>query len=744
MTPTFADPDTRAIPLRIVPATGFDDWLAQQEPPVRDWVEASGFTGAAGQILRLPAPDMSVARVLLGWGTATDRARTRFLAARAAEQLKSGTYALEGDLTANALEEAALGWLLSSYAFTRYRGTPKDGARLRAPRGVDGPRLEAIAAGEWLTRDLINTPASDMGPDELERAVRDLAQAQGGQVHVTEGDALLEANLPMIHAVGRASPRAPRLIDMTWGADGPRVTLVGKGVCFDTGGLNLKPGASMGIMKKDMGGAATVLGLAQMIMATGMAVRLRVLIPAVENAVAGNAFRPGDVLTARNGLTVEINNTDAEGRLVLADALALADETPPDLMICMATLTGAARTAVGPDLAPFYTDDDALALALSHAGHRVRDPLWRMPLHRPYETMIEPGIADLDNAPSGGMAGSVTAALFLDRFVRDTPRFAHFDIYGWNPTAAPARPRGGVGMGARAIFDALALGPWMSRHDPRTTAANGHAAAHELRGVVEARRYVKGTIRTVQQPLVNLSDTPRGERASQLLFGEAFRVIDERDGFAFGQSLRDGYCGYVIAGALARQEAATHWVAAPATHLYPKPKLKAPAEVAIFFGSHVRVTGDMGDFQRISTGHFVPTVHLQPLRARFADPVGIADMFLGTPYLWGGASRWGIDCSGLVQAAMVACGRDCPRDSDQQRGLGRELEPDAPLQRGDLIFWAGHVGILSDAETLLHANAHHMAVAYEPLAQAAARIVAGADGTGSGEIEMRRRIETAG
>ncbi|WP_179381240.1 leucyl aminopeptidase family protein [Jannaschia marina] len=455
MTPKFAAPDTRAIPLRIVPRQGFDGWLAAQDEPVRDWVAASDFTGTAGQVLRLPAPDMAVARVLAGWGGAKERARVRFQTARIATQLKSGTYALEGDLSANEMEEAALGWLLAGYGFTRYAGEEREPARLKVPKGVDATRLEAIAAGEFLTRDLINTPASDMGPAELEAAVRDLATRHDARLHVTEGDELLASNFPMIHAVGRASTRAPRLIDLSWGTEGPQVTLVGKGVCFDTGGLNLKPGASMGLMKKDMGGAATVLGLAHMIMATSTPLRLRVLIPAVENAVSGNAFRPGDILTARNGLTVEINNTDAEGRLVLADALALADETPPDLMICMATLTGAARVAVGPDLAPFYTDDDALAMALAQAGKRVRDPLWRMPFHRPYDAMIEPGIADLDNAPSGGFAGSITAALFLDRFVRETPRFAHFDIYGWTPSAAPGRPKGGVGMGARAIFDAL-------------------------------------------------------------------------------------------------------------------------------------------------------------------------------------------------------------------------------------------------------------------------------------------------
>ena len=249
--------------------------------------------------------------------------------------------------------------------------------------------------------------------------------------------------------------RAPRLIDIRWGSEGPAVTLVGKGVCFDTGGLNLKPGASMGLMKKDMGGAANVLGLAHMLMATGAKLRLRVLIPAVENAVAGDSFRPGDILPSRKGLTVEINNTDAEGRLVLADALALASEEGPDRIVSMATLTGAARVAVGPDLAPFYTGDETLAADLMAAGDKVRDPLWRMPFWEPYETMIEPGIADVDNAPKGGFAGSITAALFLRRFVSNPASYTHFDIYGWNPTAAPGRPKGGAGQGLRALFEVL-------------------------------------------------------------------------------------------------------------------------------------------------------------------------------------------------------------------------------------------------------------------------------------------------
>ena len=272
--------------------------------------------------------------------------------------------------------------------------------------------------------------------------------------------------------------------------------------------------------------------------------------------------------------------------------------------------------------------------------------------------------------------------------------------------------------------------------DPRMLPANGYAAAMELKGEVEAARYVKGIVKTVQQPLVNVTDEPRGTRTTQLLFGERFRVIDERDGFAFGQAERDGYCGYVVAGALAGVETATHWIAAPATHLYPKAELKAPPEVAVFFGSQVKVTHDVGEFLKISTGHFIPRAHLQPLTARFADPVGVADLFLGTPYLWAGCSRWGVDCSGLVQQSLLACGIDCPRDSDQQRELGRELHHGEPFLRGDLVFWKGHVGIMASEDMLIHANAHHMAVAYEPFAEARARM---RDST-VGDVTAKRRL----
>ncbi len=452
---SFAAPDAPALPLHLVGEGGLDAFLSGIPPHHRSWLAATGFRASSGQITVLPGPEGQTEGAVLGLGKPAARRRHRFAIARAAADLPEGTWRIATPLSAPEADEAALGWLLAGYRFTRYAAASSPKARLVPPDGVDAARIEVIANAEALTRDLINTPASDMGPAELEAAFRAVAAEFAATVAATTGDDLLGANLPMIHAVGRASPRAPRLLDMSWGTTGPRLTLVGKGVCFDTGGLDLKPASSMGLMKKDMGGAATVIGLARMVMALNLPLRLRVLVPAVENSIGGNAFRPQDILTSRKGLTVEINNTDAEGRLILADALALADENPPDLLISMATLTGAARVAVGPDLAPFFCDDDRFAAALSAAGARVADPLWRLPFWDPYEPMIEPGIADLDNAPSGGMAGSVTAALFLRRFVTATPAYVHFDIYGWQPAAAPARPKGGVGQGARAILAAL-------------------------------------------------------------------------------------------------------------------------------------------------------------------------------------------------------------------------------------------------------------------------------------------------
>ena len=452
----FADKSADSIPLHFVSPAGLKAVLAGLSDFGQTWTKGQGFGAGPGESLALPDANGRTIAALVGTGCPTAQARGRFLTASAASRLPQGSYHVASGLDGPALEEATLGWLLESYRFDRYRKQDPAKALLVAPDHlIDTTRLEIIATAEALTRDLINTPASDMGPAELESAARAMGATYGAQITVTTGAALLADNFPMIHAVGRAaSPaRAPRLIDMTWGTQGPQLTLVGKGVCFDTGGLDIKPASSMGLMKKDMGGAATVLGLAQMIMGLSLPLRLRVLIPAVENSIGSDAFRPQDILTSRKGLTVEINNTDAEGRLVLADALAFASEASPDLIISMATLTGAARVAVGPDIAPFFTDDDAAATQIATAAQAARDPVWRLPFHAPYEAQIEPGIADLDNAPAGGMAGAITAALFLRRFT--TGPYVHFDIYGWQPTAAPGRPKGGVGQGARALLAAL-------------------------------------------------------------------------------------------------------------------------------------------------------------------------------------------------------------------------------------------------------------------------------------------------
>lgn len=455
MTPQFAKTSDAPLPLYLVDKLGLQDWIDVQSARVQSWVRGVGFKPTIGASLLIPGASGAPEAVLVGYGTLAQRQRGRFHLAAAVPGLPKGAYHIVSGLPEERAQEEALGWLLAGYAFDRYARNKAPGARLVAPEGVDAERLEAIATGEFLTRDLINTPTNDLGPEQLEHACADLAARHGASISVIRGADLLEQNFPMIHAVGRASEQAPRLVDIRYGDTGPKLTLVGKGVCFDTGGLNLKPGASMGLMKKDMGGAATVLGLAHMIMALGLPVRLRVLIPAVENSVAGNSFRPQDILMSRKGLSVEINNTDAEGRLVLADALAYGAEDKPDLMLSMATLTGAARVAVGSDIAPFFTDDEEVAFGLTRAAQKVADPVWRLPFWDPYESQIEPGIADLDNAPKGGFGGAITAALFLRRFAGGAVRYTHFDVYGWQPSAAPGRPLGGVGMGARAVLDAL-------------------------------------------------------------------------------------------------------------------------------------------------------------------------------------------------------------------------------------------------------------------------------------------------
>ncbi len=450
--PALLPADAAAVPVTLVTTGSWGDVQTALDPAQRRFAEALGFKPKAGSLALLPGPDGELARVLFGLGDTEAAAYDRLIVGKLPGLLPEGSFRLEN---APDPAEAALAWLMGSYRFGRYRSGNETKARLAAPAGIDAAEVVRIAAAVAFGRDLVNTPANDLGPAEIEAAARSLAGCHGAAITVTEGDALAR-DFPLINAVGAASPRAPRLIDLTWGPeDAPRVTLVGKGVAFDTGGLDLKPSAAMLLMKKDMGGAAAALAAADMVMGSGLKIRLRVLIPAVENAVAGNAFRPGDVLSSRAGLSVEIGNTDAEGRLILADALALAEAETPELLLDYSTLTGAARVALGPDLPAFFTEDEALAASVAEAGRSAADPIWRMPLHAPYASLLDSKVADLNNVSGGPFAGAITAALFLRRFAPKTKAHGHFDLYGWNPSTKPGRPEGGEVQTARLTYALL-------------------------------------------------------------------------------------------------------------------------------------------------------------------------------------------------------------------------------------------------------------------------------------------------
>lgn len=448
MLPCFAPAGTSAKPVRIVAATSYAEWLADAPAPWRAWLEATAFKAKGGAVTLLPATDGSVASALL----MTSDPPEPWDAAALQAGLPDGTWQLDDPEGVFPAEHAVLGWALAAYRFSRYRKDENARPQLVWPEGVRVARAHYLAEATWLARDLVNTPANDLGPEELAAAVIRAAERFGAACKVIVGAELLEANYPAVHAVGRASSRPPRLIDLTWGdPDAPKLTLVGKGVCFDTGGLDIKPSNNMLLMRKDMGGAALMLAVAQCVMAMDLPVRLRLLIPAVENSIGGAAFRPGDILRMRNGSTVEITNTDAEGRLILADALAEADGEAPQLLLDAATLTGAARVAVGPELPALFTPDDALAHDLLRQGQAGFEPLWRLPLHAPYLAYMKSSAADLVNASSKPFAGATTAALFLKEFVKRTPAWAHLDIFAWNDDNRPGRPRGGEATGLRAV-----------------------------------------------------------------------------------------------------------------------------------------------------------------------------------------------------------------------------------------------------------------------------------------------------
>lgn len=453
MPKTLTDDAIGAITLRAVDKRDLNAWLEAAPARDRAWLRATGFTAELGKFAFLPGNDGRPIEVVVGANLASD---PTWALADLPDTLPEGRYRLDAPLEREGATKLALGWALSAYAFTRYK-TPKRGfATLVWPDEADRHEVERLTRAVFLARDLINTPAEDLGPPELAAAASSLAKECDAQCTVISGSDLLKENYPTIHAVGRASSRPPCLIDLRWGDESaPKVTLVGKGVCFDTGGLDLKPAANMLQMKKDMGGAAVVLGLASALMAAKAPIRLRTLIPAVENSVSANAIRPLDIVRTRSGKTVEIGNTDAEGRLILCDALFEADSENPNLLVDCATLTGAARAALGPEVQALFCDDDALADAIVRAGVEVADPVWRLPIWRPYRKLIDSKVADLNNVADGAFAGSIIAALYLTEFVRESTPWAHLDIMAANTKTRPGRPEGGEATGLRALYRAI-------------------------------------------------------------------------------------------------------------------------------------------------------------------------------------------------------------------------------------------------------------------------------------------------
>ena len=456
----FTSDDGHTVDITPLCGSSLSTWLESSSPRERTWSAAAGFEGRVGEFCLIPDENGEVQNVLVGG----DPAKSPFLLGDMCQRLPTGRYRLRDSINDQHAADLLLGVALGAYRYTRYRNVERDRSVGRSPNTVQivlpenelGARVKALARAIYLVRDLINTPAVDMMPQDLAQVSSALASEFGATTAEFRGNELLEYGFPSIHAVGRASTQEPRLLQLQWGRDdAPCIALIGKGVCFDSGGLDIKAANGMRLMKKDMGGAAHVLGLARLIMETKLDVRLLMLIPAVENAIAGNAMRPGDVLQTRKGLSVEVDNTDAEGRLILADALTLASEHQPELIIDFATLTGAARVAVGTDIAAMFCNNDVMAAAIEAAGLKANDPIWRLPLHQPYRKMIESRIADLQNSGGSPYGGAITAALFLEYFVSPQCPWAHFDIMAFNRSSRPGFPEGGEAMGLRAVFGYL-------------------------------------------------------------------------------------------------------------------------------------------------------------------------------------------------------------------------------------------------------------------------------------------------
>lgn len=681
--------------------SGFDQWVKEQDEPTRLQIEQAGFDGKTGGSAVIRDASGVVTAILMGCGVDfnihSSSAIYALIQSRfGADFIQSVKFKIrEGDIDEASIDKICIGWGLAAYKFDAHKKDEHADKRptLIWPDNADKEFVNAQIASICLIRDLINTPPNILGTNELAGAASEVAKHFKAKINIIKGDKL-EKEFPLIHTVGKASPRPPQLVDMTWGKKSdPKVTIVGKGIIYDTGGLNLKPGMYMRDMKKDMGGAAHALGLAWMIMSQNLPVQLRVLIPIAENSVAGNSYRPGDILESRKGLSVEIGDTDAEGRLVVADALCYASEDKPDFMVDFCTLTGAARVALGYDIPAFFSNDEGIIDSLRKTSVKDNDPVWPLPLWQGYMKDIETPIADITNDGSG-RAGAIYGGLFLQRFVNENINWVHVDCYAWEQAGKAGRPKGGADTGMRALYSHI------------------------------KDRYTGQMILTVITPTADILGNPQepnmiSNADSQLLYGETFEVLASHGAYVLGKGTLDGYEGYVERGQLVKNAPVSNAViTAPSSHLYDMPDFKSRPIMPLSFFSRVYASGETENgFAKITDG-WVYTQHVQELNtlSLHKDLADIALQFYGSPYLFAGRSRFGIDCSGLVQMAIMGLGHACPpRDTkDQQKNIGKPVKREE-LKRNDIVYFKGHVGIMIDDTHILNATARFMGTVIEPL-----------------------------
>lgn len=698
--PFFKNTKKPTIDVFFIPSEDLKIWLEKQKKHFQIQVGQSDFSGKAKQTLIIRNAQGAPETVLCGLTAPAhylDLAhnvkdiQTHF----SAEFLNAHAFKIFSDHEEDQLNKICLGWGMAAYQFDTYKTMNATFPRLIWPEKSDVEKVTASLQATSLLRNLINTPSNDLGTDELADVAKQAAKTHKAKFKVIKDEDLLKKNFPMIYTVGQASPRRPQLVDINWGSSKhPKVTIVGKGIIYDTGGLNIKTGRGMRDMKKDMGGAAHALGVAWMIMSLDLPIQLRVLLPIAENAIAGNSYRPGDILQSRKGLSVEIDDTDAEGRLVLADALTYACEEKPDLLIDFATLTGAARVAIGYDVPAFFSNRDEFNDTLRHSSKESDDFVWPFPLWEGYDANINGSVSDVISVGSG-RAGHIEAALFLQRFITKETDWIYMDCFAWELNGKPGRPQGGADTGMRAIVDFI------------------------------KSRYTQIMLFTVITKTADILGDPQNPKIisandSQMLYGEQFQVEEERGVYVYGHSVLDGYRGCVERDQLIQDAPeANAWVNARASHLYEEPSFKSRPFNRISFLSRLALENETKNgFVKTKNDAWIFEHHIKPL-SDLSMPDDIAQtstMFLGAPYLFAGRSSFGIDCAGLVQVVLLAHGhKDIPRDSKDQQGAFGKSVPEDKLERNDIVFFEGHVGIMMDDKFILNATARHMSTVIEDI-----------------------------